>query len=167
MNTTQSSRRRFLISALTFSTLAMTGTSWLRSSAAWAASGENATLTRFARLLFPHDGLSDATYAEVMASVLTSLAANPASGGMLSAAEAALNGQQEQDWFDLDEAAQIAAIENIQGEAFFTAILETARGAFYYNPQVWSYLDYPGSSKEHGGYKYRGFDNIDWLPEQG
>ncbi len=165
MNDSQTTRRRFLLAALAFSTAAVTGTTWLRGAAAWASSTDGTTLARFGRLLFPHDGLSDEVYAEVMGNLLTALAANPTTENLLAAAEQALDAQQDTAWIDRNESEQIAAIENIQGEAFFAAIVETLRGAFYYNPAVWSHINYPGSSKEHGGYKFRGFDDIDWLPE--
>ena len=64
------------------------------------------------------------------------------------------------------EDSQIEAVGSIEGEAFFAAILAGLRGTFYYHPKVWAHIDYPGSSKEHGGYKFRGFDDIDWLPEE-
>ena len=165
MNDSQTTRRRFLLAALAFSTAAVAGSAWLRGAAAWASSSDGTTLARFGRLLFPHDGLPDKVYAEVMNNVLTALAASPATENMLAAAEHALDAQQDTAWIERDESEQIAAIENIQGEAFFAAIVETLRGAFYYNPAVWSHIKYPGSSKEHGGYKFRGFDDIDWLPE--
>jgi hypothetical protein len=41
------------------------------------------------------------------------------------------------------------------------------RFRLYDNAGLWKHIDYPGSSKEHGGYINRGFDDIDWLPEQG
>ena len=165
MNDPQITRRRFTLATLAFSTVAVTGSTWLRGAAAWASSSDGTTLARFGRLLFPHDGLPDKVYAEVMNNVLTALAASPATENMLAAAEHALDAQQDTAWIERDESEQIAAIENIQGEAFFAAIVETLRGAFYYNPAVWSHIKYPGSSKEHGGYKFRGFDDIDWLPE--
>ncbi len=164
MNDSRTARRRFLLAALAFSTTAVSGTTWLRSAAAWASSTDGTTLARFGRLLFPHDGLPDEVYAEVMGNVLNALAANPATGNMLAAAETALDAQHDTAWIDRDETEQIAAIENIQGKAFFAAIVETLRGAFYYSPAVWSHINYPGSSKEKGGYKFRGFDDIDWLP---
>ncbi len=167
MNDSQATRRRFLLAALAFSTAAVTGTTWLRGAAAWASSTDGTTLARFGRLLFPHDGLSDKVYVDVMGNVLAALAANPATEGLLAAAEQALDAQHETAWIDRSETEQIAAIENIQGEAFFAAIVETLRGALYYNPAVWSHINYPGSSKEHGGYKFRGFDDIDWLPDNG
>ncbi len=164
MNDSQTTRRRFLLAALAFSTAAVTGTTWLRGAAAWASSTDETTLARFARLLFPHDDLSNEVYAEVMNNVLMALGSDPATEDMLAAAEHALDVQDDKAWIDRDETEQIAAIENIQGEAFFAAILGTLRGAFYYNPAVWSHINYPGSSKEKGGYKFRGFDDIDWLP---
>jgi len=154
-----------MLAALTFSGLAVTGTSLLRASTAWANADDKAVLARFARLLFPHDGVADASYAEAMASVLSGFETSPDTAGLLDTAEAALNAQQDELWFDLDEAAQINAIKNIQGEAFFAAILGSLRGAFYYHPAVWEHLNYPGSSKEHGGYLHRGFNDISWLPE--
>ena len=164
MNDSQTTRRQFLLAALAFSTAAVTGTTWLRSAAAWASSTDGTTLARFGRLLFPHDGLPDEVYAEVMNDVLMSLASNPDTENLLAAAEHALDAQHDTAWIERDEAGQIEAIENIQGEAFFAAIVGTLRGAFYYNPAVWSHINYPGSSKQHGGYKFRGFDDIDWLP---
>ncbi len=154
-----------MLASLAFSGLAVTGTSFLRATAAWANTGDNEDLTHFARLLFPHDGVADAVYAEAMAGVLSGFEANPETAGFLDRAEAALNAQQDEAWFDVDEAAQISAIKNIQDEAFFAAILGALRGSFYYHPAVWEHINYPGSSKEHGGYLHRGFDDISWLPE--
>ena len=165
MTAPQTTQSRFLLAAMAFSTTAVIGTSWLRGAAAWANSTDETDLARFGRLLFPHDGLADDVYADVMDNVLTALAGNPATEDALAAAEQALDAQHDTAWIDRDELEQIVAIENIQGEAYFAAILGTLRGAFYYNPAVWAHIDYPGSSKEHGGYKFRGFDDIDWLPE--
>ena len=164
MNDSQPTRRRFLLAVLAFSTAAVTGTTWLRGAAAWASSTEGTNLARFGRLLFPHDGLADDVYAEVMNNVLMALESDPATENLLAAAEQALDAQGDTAWIDRNETEQIAAIKDIQGEAFFAAVLGTLRGAFYYNAAVWSHINYPGSSKEKGGYKYRGFDDIDWLP---
>jgi hypothetical protein len=154
-----------MLTSLAFSGLAVTGTSLLRASAAWANTGDNEALAHFARLLFPHDGVADEVYTEAMGSVLSGFEASPETAGLLDRAEAALNAQQDEAWFDLDEAAQVIAIKSIQDEVFFAAILGALRGAFYYHPAVWEHINYPGSSKEYGGYLHRGFDDISWLPE--
>jgi hypothetical protein len=170
MNDTKSAhsratRRRFLIASLAFSTAAVTGTTWLRGAAAWAEAGNDATLAQFGRLLFPINGLSDDVYRDVMGTVLAALSGDPATENALAAAESALNAVSDGDWNAATEAAQISAIESIQDEAFFASILGTFRGAFYYDSAVWEFIQYPGSSKEHGGYLHRGFDDISWLPE--
>jgi hypothetical protein len=165
MNDVQTTRRRFLAASLVFSTSAVSGVTWLHGAAAWAGSRDGATLAEFGRRLFPHAGMADAVYAKVMDDVLMSLASISASDDVLMVTEQALDSQQDKPWAELDEAAQIKAIENIQGEAYFAAVLGAVRGAFYNDPAVWAHIQYPGSSKEFGGYIQRGFDDIDWLPE--
>ncbi len=172
MNDKQTTRRRFLLAALTFSGVASSslGMSLLRSSAAWAASTDDAddlaAMGRFAQLLFPHEGLADNVYGEVIAEVLATTAADPATQGILSTAEQTLDAAQDRSWVELDEASQIAVMRKLEGEAFFAGIREMVRFRLYYHPQLWKHISYPGSSKEHGGYLHRGFDDIDWLPEQ-
>ena len=165
MNDTTSPRRHFLIASLAFSTAAVTSTVWLRGATAWAEANNDATLARFGRLLFPINGLSDNVYQDVMGNVLSALAGSPTTENALAAAESALNAASDGDWYSASEAAQISAIESIQGEAFFAAILGTFRGAFHYDPAVLDFIQYPGSSNEHGGYLHRGFNDISWLPE--
>jgi hypothetical protein len=54
-------------------------------------------------------------------------------------------------------------------------LLASPEGRFLYNPafglmnqkSVWPRLGYEGSSFEKGGYRHRGFDDIDWLPAPG
>jgi hypothetical protein len=158
-------RRRFVLTAIAASTVIAVPRSWLPGNIAWADSPENPAFVRLARLLFPHAGLSQAVYAEVAGSVFTSFAADTESGNLLDMAETALDAQTSGEWIDADEDSQISAIRSIEQEAFFAQILTGLRAAFYYHPKVWSHIDYPGSSKEYGGYKHRGFNDIDWLPE--
>jgi hypothetical protein len=165
MNDVQTNRRRFLAASLVFSASAVSGVTWLRGAAAWAGSRDGTTLAGFGRRLFPHAGMADAVYARVMDNVLMSLASISASDDVLMLTQQALDSQQDKPWAELDAAAQIRAIENIQGEEYFAAVLGTARFAFYNDMAVWAHMQYPGSSKEFGGYVQRGFDDIDWLPE--
>jgi hypothetical protein len=44
-------------------------------------------------------------------------------------------------------------------------LLADARDRLYALPAVWQAIGYPGSSLEFGGYRNRGYDDIDWLPE--
>ncbi len=169
MNQGETSRRRFLIAAIAYSGLISTGmgAALLRTSSAWAQSADaNAgELARMARLLFPHDGIADAVYAEVIDSILSDSANDASMMDMLNQAVTALNAAQNGDWFEAGENDQIAAMHAVEHEAFFTAILGNVQVRFYNHPKVWELIKYPGSSVQFGGYVDRGFDDIDWLPE--
>ena len=170
MNQGETSRRRFLVAAIAYSGLISSGmgAASLRASSAWAqaANGNADELTRMARLLFPHDGIADAVYADVMDSILSDSADDASMTGMLNQAVTALNAAQNGDWFGIVADDQIKAMKAVENEAFFAAIQSGVRVRFYNHPKVWEHIGYPGSSVEYGGYVDRGFDNIDWLPEE-
>lgn len=169
MNRRDETRRRFLVATMAFSGLISTGIGavLLRVGSAWAqsAEGELAELTRMARLLFPHDGIADDVYLEVIDSILSDSANDASMMEMLDEALTALNAAQGGDWLEADENEQIAAMKAVEGEAFFAAIHGNVQARFYNHPKVWELIRYPGSSVEFGGYVDRGFDDIDWLPE--
>lgn len=170
MQTTQTTRRRFLVAAITFSGLASvpSSLSWIGSSAAWAETdGEKlGAMAKLARLLFPHAELPDEVYAEVIDEVLAWTAADPATDGLLAAAEQALDTKAEQTWFDLAEEEQLVTLRALQDNPAIAGIREMVRFRLYQHRILWQHIGYPGSSKELGGYINRGFDDIDWLPEQ-
>jgi hypothetical protein len=143
------------------------GSALLRASSAWAqSSGRNIDeLARMARLLFPHDAIGDEVYAEVVDGMLADSANDASMMALLDEAVSALNAAQGGDWFEAGEEEQIAAMQAVEGKAFFTAILGDVRARFYNHPKVRELIKYPGSSVEFGGYVDRGFDDIDWLPE--
>jgi len=169
MNQGETSRRRFLVATIAYSGLISTGmgAALLRASAAWAQSsdGNADELARMARLLFPHDGVADEVYAEVIDGILTAAASDASMMDMLNEAVMELNAAQGGDWFEAGADEQIAAMQEVEGEGFFAAILGGVRARFYNHPKVWEHIGYPGSSVEYGGYVDRGFDDIDWLPE--
>lgn len=163
------SRRRFLLSTITYSGLLATGMSAavFRVGSAWAQSPENnvGELAKIARLLFPHDGIADDVYAAVIDSILSDAANDSSLSEVLDDAVSALNAAQDADWFNIGAREQIAAMQAVENEAFFAAIQGAVRERFYSHPKVWEHIAYPGSSVEYGGYVDRGFNDIDWLPE--
>ncbi len=165
----KTTRRRFLVAAISCSGLFATGmgASVLRASSAWARSTDARAdeLVRMARLLFPHAAIADEVYAEVMDAILTSAADDPAMTGMLDDAVTALDRAQGGDWFEAGEDGQIAAMKEVEHEDFFAVIHGNVQARFYNHPKVWELMKYPGSSVEFGGYIDRGFDDIGWLPE--
>ncbi len=164
----QATRRRFLVATISCSGLISTGigAALLRASSAWAKFSSNANeLGRMARLLFPHDGIDDDVYAEIVDGILTDAANDASLTSILDETVNALDAAQGGDWFGASENAQIAAMQAVEGEAFFDAVLGNVRARFYNHPKVWELIKYPGSSVESGGYVDHGFDDINWLPE--
>jgi hypothetical protein len=173
MNDKKTTRRRFLVAAITLSGCASAtiSPSILRISSAWAESGGNpdmetmAAMVRMARLLFPHETMSDDFYAGVLDSALSATASDSSFAELLTAANDALDSTQSGRWIDLDEEQQLAVMRQVEARGFFAAIQGAVRAGIYLNPVFWEHIGYPGSSKEFGGYINRGFDDIDWLPE--
>jgi hypothetical protein len=172
MNDKQTTRRRFLLASMAFAGITATtsGPSLLPVSRAWAAAKTPAAtlvdLGRMAQLLFPHDGLADTVYGQIISDILEAAATDPAMTDLLAAAEASLNSSRDQDWIDLDEASQLSVLRDLENEPHMAGIRESIRFRLYYHPDLWKHIDYPGSSKEHGGYLHRGFNDIAWLPEE-
>ena len=156
------SRRRFLVAAITFSGVA-TGATILRASKVWAQSGTgpDAAMIRLARLMFPHDGVADEVFAEILDDALGATAADGSFAATLDAAAAALPAE----FMELDEAAQVAALTAVQDEAFFGSIFAAVRMRLYNHPAAWAVMGYEGPSWRKGGYLNRGAGEIDWLPE--
>ena len=170
MSDSNITRRRFIVAAITFTGFA-SGVSMLRLSEAWAQSdadpGQDTLdgMIRVARLLYPHDSISDAVYAEVLDGVLAATAIDASFADTLKTAEAALDGHQEEAFLDLDHDAQLAALRAVEGEGFFAAIQASVRFGLYGHPAVWQLIGYGGPSYQDGGYLHRGAGDIDWLPE--
>lgn len=167
----RTTRRRFIVAALAGSGALSAGLtlSLLRAASAWAGArpGQAAarTLRPLARLLCPHAGVPDDVYAEIVDAVLATAASDPQLVTMLDAAIAALDAAGDRDFFEADDASRLAVMTSLQDDAWFAATRVQVLVRLYDHPQVWKVIGYPGSSLGFGGYLERGFDDIDWLPE--
>jgi hypothetical protein len=166
MRDSQTTRRKFLVAALTLGGAAATAP-FLRSSQVWAETDADmpAVMVKFARRLFPHEGMADRVYGEVVGQVLATTASNPETAGLVDGATRVLDSAASGSWIDLGEAEQLEVLRATENDPMVVGLRETVRFVFYENESVWKHIEYPGSSKEYGGYINRGFDDIDWLPE--
>lgn len=126
---------------------------------------ERPMLLGIARLLYPHDALSDDVYEACIEPVLAGSGSAPLRRDALCAGFDMLDDVHGGTWLDADRDAQVTALAAIQRSAFFDAVRDSVRLALYTHPAVWRLIGFEGSSVEHGGYLERGFDDIDWLPE--
>lgn len=174
MNQSNLARRRLVVAIVAFSCAAAIGLeprwSLLRRARAESPgqpdTGVRAAMLRMARLLYPHDALPDSVYAGVLDRALSDVAAGADFGRQLDQAAAALDARAGRSWQDLDLAAQVAAMRDIETEAFFVAIENAVRAGIYNDPAFWKHIGYAGPSKGFGGYIRRGAGEIDWLPEK-
>lgn len=140
-------------------------------SRAWAESGGQVApavrdaMVSMARLLFPHDALPDDVYAGVLDQALADTAGGAGFAADLDAAAAALSGRAGGAWADLDTAAQIEGLRNLEHEPWFAAIQNQVRVGIYMGAAFWKQVGYPGPSSGFGGYLRRGAGEIDWLGE--
>jgi hypothetical protein len=166
-------RRKFLVAVVTFTGVGAGtfGTALLRVGRAWAQAGpalDGSTrdaLVRMARLLYPHDAISDEVYGQALDAALTSTSGDASFADTLRQAETALDAQQDAKFVELDEAEQLAALGAVEGSAYFGVIQQAVRSRFYNHAAVWEHLGYGGPSFAQGGYLNRGAGEIDWLPE--
>lgn len=122
-------------------------------------------LRRFVYLLFPHENIGNTPYILVVNNVQEKMTTQQ----VVLQLEAGLNSldtAREPPWLDLPEQEQVTVMKGLEKTPFFALLYNESMGSLYQNEHVWEVLGYQGSSLEHGGYLSRGFDDINWLPEE-
>ena len=162
-------RRRFLMAVILGSGAAASGlsVSMFTAARAWAEAASQdsakAALAGMARQLCPHD-VPGNVYTEITDSVLSAAATDSQLRSALDQALSELDTATGGEFFTAKAEAQLAAMQGIDNQPYFAAIQGQVLPRIYNHPSIWKHIGYPGSSVEYGGYKDRGFDDIDWLP---
>ena len=173
MSTEHLTRRRFIVAVAALSGVAGSALNpgLLPLSQAWAQApaavdpAVRSGMVRMARLLYPHAGLADEVYAEVLDRALSDVASGAAFARQLDAASAALAERSAGGWNGLDAAGQVEIMRQIESADYFGAIQAAVQAGIYNGAAFWKHVGYPGPSKDFGGYIGRGAGEIDWLPE--
>ena len=118
-------------------------------------------LLRMARLLYPHQRLSDEVY-EAALQFSSAKFKSPSTIEAFERGAEMLDVAAHGDWLAADREAQIDALKSIEESEFFVTVQEAVRTQLYGDPAVWKLIGYPGPSAPLG-YIDRGFDDIDWL----
>jgi hypothetical protein len=126
---------------------------------------EKQALMRVARLLYPHDALTDDVYKEVLGPLQERAVFDSNLAAALRSGLDALDQAAGRDWLTASKEAQIEALKRLENGTFFQTVQNDVRRTLYEHPEVWKLVGYEGSSVEFGGYINRGFNDIDWLPE--
>lgn len=165
MNGHSKQRRRFIIAAVSIAAAAALEPVLLRSARAWAA-GDRGALVHLTRLLYPHDPVDDAVYADVLDQSLSMLAEDRGLERLLDDAAAELDRSLDGDFLAAPPEAQVAALRAVQDRPYFSGILGAVGNRLYSHTGTWNMMGYDGPSYEKGGYIDRGAGDIDWLPEE-
>lgn len=128
------------------------------------------TLLQMARALYPHEKVGDVHYAKVIKSLDDAVAAaedKDAALAVYADGVARLNAAAGGDFAALDADAKEAALQAEASSAdpgFFQAVRGQVVNVLYNDHEVWTIFGYQGASFEEGGYLFRGFDDLSWLP---
>ena len=128
------------------------------------------TLLQMTRALYPHEQVGDVHYAKVVKALDDGVAdADDADAALAVYADgvARLNEAAGGSFADLDDDAKEAALQaeaDSEDPGFFQSVRGQMVNGFYNDPEVWKIFGYQGASYEEGGYLFRGFDDLSWLP---
>ncbi len=128
------------------------------------------TLLQMTRALYPHKQVGDVHYAKVVKSLDDAVAGADdadAALAMYTDGIARLNEAAGGSFADLDGDAKEAALQaeaDSEDPGFFQAVRGQVVNVLYNDHEVWKIFGYQGASYEEGGYLFRGFDDLSWLP---
>jgi hypothetical protein len=134
---------------------------------AWAVdltaltSSEGATLMSVARTIAPHDGLDDAAYALVVQAVDSDAGKDANALKMIREGLASLGAGFAAD----SENKRVEALKKIESAAFFQTMRVKTLQVLYSSSIAYAYFGYEGEAFSKGGYLFRGFNDLRWLPE--
>ena len=162
-------RREFLKTTGVLTGLLAVGSPWslLAPTRAWAVdlavltSDEGQALMAMSRTIAPHDKLEDAAYAMVIQAVDAQAAKD---GGLLAMLKDGVKTLGPGFAAD-DEGARVEALRKIESTPFFQTMRVNTLQTLYATPLAYAYFGYEGEAFSKGGYLYRGFNDLRWLPD--
>lgn len=123
----------------------------------------NVTLA-LAKVLYPHKKLPDAVYALAVKDI-DAYAADAENSKIVAAGVAALNAKANGKFAKAAAAKKHKIVEElIKTDAFIQKVRGTCITALYNNEMAFAHFGYQGEAFSKGGYIFRGFNDLTWLP---
>jgi len=162
-------RRDFLKTTGVLTGLLAAGSPWalLAPSRAWAVdlaaftSSEGEALMAMARTIAPHDKLEDAAYAIVIQAVDGEAGRDANLLKLFRDGVASLGSA----FAGASETERVEWLGKIESGAFFQTMRVKTLQFLYSTPMAYAHFGYEGEAFSKGGYLYRGFNDLRWLPE--
>jgi len=136
-------------------------------SRAWAAdlkafnTAEGATLMSVARTIAPHDKLEDAAYAIVIQNIDSDAVKDGVTLELMKSGIATLGA----GFVTATENVRVDALKKIEQTPFFQTMRVKVFGLLYATEMAYRHFGYEGEAFSKGGYLFRGFNDLRWLPE--
>jgi hypothetical protein len=136
-------------------------------SRAWAAdlraftSAEGATLMAVARTIAPHDKLEDAAYAIVIQNIDSDAVKDDITLKLMKDGVATLGA----GFTTAPETVRVEALRKIEQAPFFQTMRVKVFGILYATEMAYRHFGYEGEAFSKGGYLFRGFNELRWLPD--
>jgi hypothetical protein len=133
----------------------------------WAAdlkaftSAEGAVLMAMARTIAPHDKLEDAAYAIVIQNIDSDATKDPVTSKLMKEGAAVLG----EGFAIAPENVRVEALKKIEQTPFFQAVRVKVLGVLYATEMAYRFFGYEGEAFSKGGYLFRGFNDLRWLPD--
>jgi hypothetical protein len=127
--------------------------------------GRRELLKDVARAMFPHPSFPDAPYERAVGTILDAAAADVRLRAQLEQGLRDVDVLGGRPFAELDDAARLDVLRRIEGTAFFGHVRTRLVTGLYDQKPVWDLLGYEGPCPDGEGYRDRGFDDLDWLPE--
>jgi hypothetical protein len=134
---------------------------------AWAvdlmvfSSSEAATLLAVARTICPHDKLEDLAYALVIQAVDGQARKDEHARKMIRDGIAGLGAAFATN----TENDRVDTLGKLESSPFFQFMRLNTVQTLYSTPIAYAYFGYEGEAFSKGGYLFRGFNDLRWLPE--
>jgi hypothetical protein len=124
---------------------------------------QGAVLLAFVKQQYPHKTLDDAVYALVIKDLDAKAQKDPAVRQQLADGVKKLDAMEGSDWTKRSPADQARDVAAMEKTPFFVTVRTTAIVSLYSNDMAYAHFGY-GASQGDGGYLYKGFNDLAWLP---
>jgi hypothetical protein len=124
-------------------------------------SSEAATLLAAARTICPHDKLDDLAYALVVQAIDADARKDERTNKTIKDGIAGLGAAFAAN----PENDRVDALKKVESSEFFQFMRLKTVQTLYATPIAYAYFGYEGEAFSKGGYVFRGFNDLRWLPE--
>lgn len=123
------------------------------------------SISALCRTLYPHKHLSDMYYDACVEGLDGKARTDAELLKLLTKGINTLDSYCKTSFLEASASERLIAAKKITGTPFFNQVRSHVIVALYNNDKIWKSFGYQGPSFPYGGYLDRGFNDINWLPE--